>query len=74
MPEKKDIVCVCFQRTKSEIEKVIRRKNLVRVLQVGEAIQAGTNCGRCKPLLQQIIDDIYTVNEGLFANTDNEQP
>jgi NAD(P)H-nitrite reductase large subunit len=72
MPEKKEIICVCFQRTKSEIEKAIRKKNLVRVAQVGEALQAGTNCGRCQSRIQHIIDDIYTINEGLFANTDNK--
>lgn len=71
MAPKKDIVCVCHQRTRSEIEKVVRSKNLVRVAQVGEAIQAGTNCGRCQPRIQSIIDDIYTINEGLFANADN---
>ena len=72
MSENKDIVCVCFQRNRKQIANVIRKKNLVHVLQVGEAIQAGTNCGRCQNRFQRIIDDIYTVNEGLFANTDKE--
>jgi bacterioferritin-associated ferredoxin len=74
MVEKKDIVCVCFQRSREQIEKVVRKKNMTNVFQVGDAIQAGTNCGRCQSRIQHIIDDIYTVNEGLFANTDNEQP
>lgn len=72
MPEKKDIVCVCFQRSREQIEKVVREKNMTNVFQVGDAIQAGTNCGRCQNRIQSIIDDIYTINEGLFANIDKE--
>lgn len=60
-------ICNCHQVSKKEILKAIKERKLRNVFDVGESLRAGTNCGRCKPQIQAIFDEINTVDEGLFA-------
>ena len=48
-------VCACFNVGLNTIIGAIRDKQLRTVQQVGEALQAGTNCGSCKPKIQRLL-------------------
>jgi NifU-like protein len=57
----KALICTCFSVSEEKIEKTIRDKNLVTVEEVGEFCNAGTGCGSCQPLIQEIIDGSHDV-------------
>lgn len=44
--------------TRGEIEDAIKAKGLKTVEEVGEETTAGTGCGGCQPLIQEILDEI----------------
>ncbi|WP_118132845.1 nitrate reductase [Oceanicella sp. SM1341] len=48
-------VCACFNVGVNTITEAIRARGLLTVEAVGEALQAGTNCGSCKPELRALI-------------------
>ena len=48
-------VCACFNVGEKTILKSIKDKGLSTVEQIGECIQAGTNCGSCLPELRGIL-------------------
>jgi len=52
----KALICTCFGVTEERIEFVINEHALDTVEQVGEATNAGTGCGSCRMLIQEIID------------------
>ncbi|CAN5522725.1 hypothetical protein BH10ACI1_BH10ACI1_25690 [soil metagenome] len=52
----KALICTCFGVSEEEIEKKIAENNLQSVEQVGEICNAGTGCGSCRMLIQEIID------------------
>lgn len=52
----KALICTCFGVSEEEIGKVISENHLQTVEEVGEFCQAGTGCGSCRLLIQELID------------------
>jgi assimilatory nitrate reductase catalytic subunit len=50
------IVCVCFDVGMKTILDAIRTSALASVEQVGAALNAGTNCGSCRPAIARMIE------------------
>lgn len=53
-----EIVCHCFDVTREDIEKAIKEKGLKTVDEVAEETQAGSGCGGCQEVIQEILDEI----------------
>ena len=51
-------ICNCMGVSRGEIEDVIKAQGLKTVEEVGEATSAGTGCGGCQSLIQEILDEI----------------
>jgi assimilatory nitrate reductase catalytic subunit len=49
------IVCVCFDIGMRTIVKAIAEQQLTDVAAVGKALNAGTNCGSCRPAIANLI-------------------
>jgi len=49
------IVCVCFDVGLHTLTRAIVSQGLADVAAVGKALQAGTNCGSCRPKISRII-------------------
>ncbi len=49
------IICVCFDIGLNTILSAIRNQSLVSVEAVGKAINAGTNCGSCRPAIAALL-------------------
>ena len=58
MSEKDELICTCMEIYKSTIVKAIKEKKLTTVEEVGEATDAGTACGECQEVIQEILDEI----------------
>jgi len=54
--EKDPIICTCLEIKQSQIENVIKEKNLQSVEEVQNETEAGTVCGGC-------VDDIFVIIE-----------
>lgn len=54
-PDKGPIVCVCFDVGSNEICSAIAEQGLTSVDGVGSTINAGTNCGSCRPAISQLL-------------------
>ncbi|MHA6718841.1 molybdopterin-dependent oxidoreductase [Sphingomonas sp. RS6] len=52
------VVCACFDVGLHTITAAIRDQQLADVAAIGAALQAGTNCGSCRPALARILSDI----------------
>ena len=52
----KALICTCFGVSEETIEKIIRENKSVTVETVGEISNAGTGCGSCRFLIQELID------------------
>ncbi len=52
----KALICTCFGVSEEGIEKEIAEHNLQTVEGVGDFCNAGTGCGSCQPLIQEILD------------------
>jgi assimilatory nitrate reductase catalytic subunit len=53
--DKGAIVCVCFDVGLRTILTAIVEQNLIDVAGIGRALQAGTNCGSCRPALAGLL-------------------
>lgn len=53
----KALICTCFGVSEEEIEKLLKDKEIEAVDQIGDLCGAGTGCGSCQPLIQEIIDN-----------------
>jgi assimilatory nitrate reductase catalytic subunit len=53
--DKGAIVCVCFDVGMRTIVAAIAEQDLVDVAGIGRALQAGTNCGSCRPALAALL-------------------
>jgi assimilatory nitrate reductase catalytic subunit len=51
------IVCACFSVGINTLVEAIRTQNITSVEQIGEALNAGTNCGSCVPELKALLAD-----------------
>ena len=49
-------ICVCKQVTERKIRKAVREGRR-RFVSVKQATEAGSGCGLCQPIVQDIIDD-----------------
>jgi assimilatory nitrate reductase catalytic subunit len=49
------IVCSCFSVGRKTITRAIFEKGFSNITQIGEYLQAGTNCGSCIPELRQLL-------------------
>ena len=54
-PDPGATVCACFDVGVNTILAAISAQNLTSVAQIGAALQAGTNCGSCKPELEALL-------------------
>lgn len=52
----KALICTCFGVTEERIEAAISFNGLTTVDEVGAKTNAGTGCGSCRMLIQEIID------------------
>lgn len=52
-------VCSCFGVSEKAILAAIAAKNLTSVRAVGEATQAGTNCGSCRPEIAALLERAF---------------
>jgi len=53
---KDGVVCVCKQVTERRIRKAVKEGRR-RYISVKQATEAGSGCGLCQPIVQDIIDD-----------------
>lgn len=56
-PDQGPVVCVCFDIGMYAILNAIREQALTSVEAVGKAINAGTNCGSCRPAVARLIEE-----------------
>lgn len=61
-PDKGEIVCVCFDVGVKQIASAIADQSLMDVDAIGTALNAGTNCGSCRPALAKILSEINVPN------------
>ena len=61
-PDRGPIVCVCFDVGLTTIIETIAAQTLTSVAAVGNALNAGTNCGSCRPAIARLLQ-----NENVFA-------
>jgi assimilatory nitrate reductase catalytic subunit len=54
-PERGPIICVCFDIGMNAIIAAIKDQSLLSVEAVGTAINAGTNCGSCRPAIAKLL-------------------
>ncbi len=52
------LICTCFGVSENKIENLITREGLKSVEDVGSECNAGTGCGSCQPLIQEILDNL----------------
>ena len=55
-PDRGPIVCVCFDVGMNTIVDAIAARSLVSVEAVGAALNAGTNCGSCRPAIAKLLE------------------
>ncbi|WP_367648068.1 molybdopterin-dependent oxidoreductase [Ruegeria arenilitoris] len=55
MPDPGPILCSCFDVGVNTILTAIETQRLISVEAIGEALQAGTNCGSCRPELATLL-------------------
>jgi NifU-like protein len=52
----KALICTCFGVSEETIEDLVTKNSLQSVEEVSMACNAGSGCGSCQPLIQEIID------------------
>lgn len=57
-PDRGALICVCFDVGLNTIVAAIRDQQLTDVPAIGAALQAGTNCGSCRPALARILAEV----------------
>ncbi len=56
----KALICTCFGVSEEEIETLIAKNSLNNVEEVSNICNAGSGCGSCQPLIQEILDSSET--------------
>ena len=56
----KALICTCFGVSEDAIENLISKKGIKTVESIGEICSAGTGCGSCQPLIQEILDSGFS--------------
>ncbi|QOR66988.1 NAD(P)/FAD-dependent oxidoreductase [Cytobacillus suaedae] len=62
-----EVVCGCNGVTKGTIVQAVKEQGLTSVEEVGGCTNAGRSCGRCKPLISNILS--YTLGDEFKATT-----
>ncbi len=62
----KALICTCFGVSEETIESVITEDKAETVKEVGDVCNAGTGCGSCRFLIQELIDDYESVEKNFF--------
>lgn len=57
-PDRGAVICACFDVGLNTIVAAIRDRQLADVAAIGGALQAGTNCGSCRPALARILSEV----------------
>ncbi len=57
--KKEKIICTCFQITENMIWDAIKQNGLKTVEEVTNYTKAGGACGKCKAVIQDVIDTYY---------------
>jgi NifU-like protein len=57
----KALICTCFGVSEEKIEQIINENNCETVKEVSNICNAGSGCGSCQPLIQEIIDDLQNM-------------
>lgn len=52
----KALICTCFGVTEETIELVIGQERVSSVEQIGQLCNAGSGCGSCRMMIQELID------------------
>lgn len=58
----KALICTCFGVSEETIERVVESESAETVEEVTEICSAGSGCGSCQPLIQEIIDIYWREN------------
>ncbi len=64
----KALICTCFGVSEETIENVIKKNSLETVEEVSEICSAGSGCGSCQPLIQEILDVLHEENYVIIEN------
>ncbi|MFO1259849.1 MAG: molybdopterin-dependent oxidoreductase [Sphingomonadaceae bacterium] len=56
-PDAGPVVCVCFDIGAFTIVRAIREQALTSVEAIGKALNAGTNCGSCRPAIAKLLSE-----------------
>ena len=59
-PDPGAVVCTCFNVGINTIRNAIQTQGLANVEAIGAALQAGTNCGSCRPELKALLETAAT--------------
>jgi NAD(P)H-nitrite reductase large subunit len=51
------IICQCNGITEKEIVRAIKKKGATKVEHIQRLTGAGTNCGRCIPVINRLLDE-----------------
>ncbi len=62
--DKGPLVCLCFDIGMTTLLEAIRSSALTSVAEVGAALNAGTNCGSCRPTIARLLE---TENRPVYA-------
>ena len=54
-----EIICVCMNVRKQQIEDAIRTNKLTDIDEIGDVTEAGTDCGACHDDLKSIFVQIF---------------
>ncbi|WP_078553609.1 nitrite reductase large subunit NirB [Bacillus alkalicellulosilyticus] len=65
-----EIVCGCNGITKSTIVEAIQQNELTTVAEVGGCTNAGRSCGRCKPMIANLLE--YTLGDAFDENAQKQ--
>jgi NifU-like protein len=57
----KALICTCFGVSEETIEQIINENNCETVEEVADICNAGSGCGSCRLLIQEIIDDLQNM-------------
>ncbi len=66
-PDKGPTVCVCFDVGATQILNAITTQRLMSVDAVGTALNAGTNCGSCRPAIAKLLTEVATPQDMMEA-------
>ena len=58
MGDRNELICICMDIRRGEIEDAIKAKNLTTVEGVQDTTEAGTSCGGCVNEIEDILKEI----------------